>query len=124
MLPASTEVATPSIRQEFTLKLTPFDQRPYRKLIAARAETIRRVVEKLKPVMGLKNALDAGCGVGFFSKTLDECRLNVCGFDGRKENIIEARKRFPSLGFETADIQDSSILELGRFDFVLCCGLL
>ena len=124
MVSASAEVAAPSIRQEFTLKLTPFDQREYRKLIAARAETIRRVAEKLKPVMRLKNALDAGCGVGFFSKTLDECGLNVRGFDGRKENIVEARKRFPNLRFETADIQDSSILELGRFDFVLCCGLL
>ena len=124
MLPASAEVATPSIRQEFTLKVTPFDQRQYRKLIAARAETIRRVVVKLKAVMRLESALDAGCGVGFFSKTLEECGLNVCGFDGREENIVEARKRFPSLGFETADVQDRSILELGRFDFVLCCGLL
>jgi len=26
--------------------------------------------------------------------------------------------------FETADIQDPSILQLGRFDLVLCCGLL
>jgi FkbM family methyltransferase len=121
---ASAEAAAPRIRQEFTLNLTPFDQRPYRKLIAARAETIRRVAEKLKTEMRLKNALDAGCGVGFFSKTLDECGLNVCGFDGREKNIVEARKRYPDLGFETADIQDSSILELGRFDFVLCCGLL
>jgi FkbM family methyltransferase len=62
--------------------------------------------------------------VGFFSKTLEDCGLNVCGFDGREENIAEARKRFPHLPFETADIEERSILELGRFDFVLCCGLL
>jgi len=111
-------------RAEFTLKLTPFDQRYYRKLTAARAETIRRVVGKLKPAFQLASALDAGCGVGFFSKTLETCGLNVCGFDGREENIAEARKRFPHLPFETADVESLKIRELGRFDFVLCCGLL
>jgi len=114
----------PSDTTEFTIKLTPFDQREYRKLNAARAETIRRVAGKLKAVLALASALDAGCGVGFFSKTLEECGLNVCGFDGREENIVEARKRFPHLPFETADIEERNILELGRFDFVLCCGLL
>ena len=62
--------------------------------------------------------------MGFFSKTLEECGLNVCGFDGREENIVEARKRFPHLPFERADIEDRNIRDLGRFDFVLCCGLL
>jgi len=115
---------TRRLTAEFTIKLTPFDQRAYRKLIAARAETIRRVVGKLKPAMRLASALDAGCGVGFFSQTLAECGMGVCGFDGREENIVEARKRFPHLPFETADLQDRNILELGRFDFVLCCGLI
>jgi len=118
------EVAAPKHTAEFTVRLTPFDQRHYRKLIAARAETIRRVVAKLKPAFRLESGLDAGCGVGFFAKTLEECGLNVCGFDGREENIAEARKRFPNLPFETADVQDRNILELGRFDLVLCCGLL
>ncbi|MGB9464332.1 MAG: methyltransferase domain-containing protein, partial [Candidatus Acidiferrum sp.] len=122
--PVLAEVSAPNVTTEFTIKLTPFDQREYRKLISARAVTIRRVVEKLKRVFPLASALDAGCGVGFFSQTLDECGLNVCGFDGREANIVEARKRFPHLPFETANIQDSSIVELGRFDFVLCCGLL
>jgi len=124
MPPALADVSAPSLSTEFTIKLTAFDQREYRKLIAARADTIRRVVERLKAVLRLESALDAGCGVGFFSKTLEECGLNVCGFDGREENIAEARKRFPKLPFETADIEERSILELGRFDFVLCCGLL
>ena len=118
------EVSSSSRTTEFTLALTPFDQRQYRRLIATRAETIRRVVGKLMPVLGLTNALDAGCGVGFFSKTLEECGLDVCAFDGRAENVVEARKRFPSVPFETADIEDRNTLELGRFDFVLCCGLI
>ncbi|MGB6900678.1 MAG: FkbM family methyltransferase [Candidatus Acidiferrum sp.] len=122
--PAFAEVAEPRVHAEFTLKLTPFDQRQYRRLIAARAETIQRVVGRLKEAFALGSALDAGCGVGFFSKTLADCGLNVCGFDGRAENIAEARKRFPQVPFETADIEDAGIRELGRFDFVLCCGLL
>jgi FkbM family methyltransferase len=109
---------------EITIKLTPFDQREYRRLIEARGETIRRVVTKLKPALGLSNAVDAGCGVGFFSQTLEECELNACGFDGRMENVMEARKRFPQIPFEQADIENRTILELGRFDLVLCFGLL
>ena len=109
---------------EFHIKLTPFDQKAYRKLIEARSETIQNVVKKLKPALGLSNALDAGCGVGFFSQTLAECGLAVCGFDGRAENVAEARQRFPGIPFEQADVQDRSILQLGSFDLVLCFGLI
>lgn len=122
--PTFAEPAKPQISAEFTLKLTPFDQRHYRKLITARAETIRRVVDKLRNVFALESGVDAGCGVGFFTQTLADSGLSVCGFDGREENVGEARKRFPHLAFETADIEDAGIRALGKFDFVLCCGLL
>lgn len=109
---------------EITIKLTPFDQKEYRALITAREETLRRVVNKLKPALGLSNAVDVGCGVGFFSQTLAECGLQVCGFDARAENVSEARARFPGIPFEQADIEDRGISRLGQFDFVLCFGLL
>ncbi len=109
---------------EITIHLTPFDQKEYRQLIEARGETIRRVVTRLKLALELSNAVDAGCGVGFFSQTLLECGLNVCGFDGRAENVLEARRRFPQVPFERGDIEERGILQLGRFDFVLCFGLL
>src|SRR5260370_25003334 len=85
---------------EITLHLTPFDQKEYRQLIAARGETIRRVVTRLKPALELSNAVDAGCGVGFFSQTLLKCGLNVCGFTGRAENAMESRRRFPRVPFD------------------------
>jgi FkbM family methyltransferase len=109
---------------EVTINLTPFDQKEYRKLIEARGETLRHVVAKLKPALGLCNAVDAGCGVGFFSQTLADCGLNACGFDGRAENVAEARHRFPQIPFAEADVEDRAILELGCFDLVLCFGLL
>jgi FkbM family methyltransferase len=107
-----------------SLMLTAFDTRHYQDLIRTRAATIRRVVRALKPVLALHNALDAGCGVGFFAQTLTELGLETRGFDGRFENVIEARKRFPKIGFERGDIESPEIATLGTFDLVLCFGLL
>ena len=106
------------------IKLSPFDQLHYKKLIRAREETILNVVQCLAPILGLKSAVDAGAGSGFFSQTLLDCGLRVRGFDGRAENVNEARKRFPHIAFEQADLEDRSTLALGKFDLVLCFGLL
>jgi 2-polyprenyl-3-methyl-5-hydroxy-6-metoxy-1,4-benzoquinol methylase len=104
------EVQQARLTTEITIKLTPFDQREYRKLIEARGEMIRRVVTKLKPALGLSNALDAGCGVGSFSQILSECGLNVCGFDARAENVEEAQRRFPGIPFGLANVEDRGVL--------------
>jgi FkbM family methyltransferase len=118
------EVQPLRLTEEVTIHLTPFDQMQYRELIEARGETIKRVVTHLKPALELSSAVDAGCGVGFFSQTLAERGLNVCGFDGREANVMEARRRFPHIPFEQGDIEERAILHLGRFDLVLCFGLL
>ena len=107
-----------------SLNLTTFDTRYYLDLIRTRGATIRRVVRALKPALGLRNAVDAGCGVGFFAQTLTELGLETRGFDGRFENVIEARKRFPKMEFECGDIESAEIAALGTFDLVLCFGLL
>jgi FkbM family methyltransferase len=107
-----------------SLNLTAFDTRHYLDLIRARGATIRRVVRALKPSLGLRTAVDAGCGVGFFAQTLTELGLEARGFDGRFENVVEARKRFPKLAFERGDIESAEIAALGTFDLVLCFGLL
>jgi len=106
------------------ITLTEFDSRRYLRLISARGETIRAVVAELKLALGLATALDAGCGVGFFAQILRECGLNVGAFDGRMENVLEARKRFPEVRFEQGDIESPGILAFGEFDLTLCFGLL
>src|SRR5215470_12514731 len=125
-LVAPEERKVPAIQPatEIVMKLTPFDRRGYRELIEARKEAIQRILKRLKPTFGLSNAVDVGCGVGFFSQTLAECGLNVCGFDARAENVEEARRRFPGIPFEEANIENRQILQLGQFDLVLCFGLL
>lgn len=106
------------------LTITAFDRGAYLKLIEARGATISSVVRRLKPLLGLTTALDAGCGMGFFSQTLRQCGLSVGGFDARMENVLEARNRFPGIPFELGDVEDAKIAELGAFDLVLCFGLL
>lgn len=109
---------------EITIKLTPFDRKEYRALIEARDQTLRRIVKRLKPALGLSTAADAGCGLGFFTETLAECGLSARGFDARAENIEEARRRFPRIPFEQADVEAREISQLGQFDLALCFGLL
>jgi FkbM family methyltransferase len=114
----------PPASSEITLKITPFDKREYRRMIEAREATIRGVLRGVGPALGLRTAVDAGAGVGFFSRTLAECGLQVCGFDGREENVAEARRRYPQIPFAQGDLQERSILALGKFDLTLCFGLL
>lgn len=119
---SQTQAAQPAM--EITIKLTPFDRKEYRALIDARDATLRRIVKQLKPALGLSTAVDAGCGVGFFSQTLAECGLYTCGLDARAENVEEARRRFPGIPFEQANVEAREISQLGQFDLVLCFGLL
>jgi FkbM family methyltransferase len=122
---SSTSALRPyAVPSTVAISLTEFDQRRYVRLINARGETIRRVVALLKGALGVTTALDAGCGVGFFAQILQECGLSVGAFDGRMENILEARKRFPEIPFERGDIESPGILALGTFDLTLCFGLL
>jgi SAM-dependent methyltransferase len=123
-VPLVLEQDRPEKRSSTTITLTPFDRRHYQKLIEARGETIRRVVTQVKPALELANALDVGCGIGFFSQILYECGLYTRGFDGRMENVVEARKRFPRIAFAQGDIADPDIVRCGKFDLVLCFGLL
>jgi 2-polyprenyl-3-methyl-5-hydroxy-6-metoxy-1,4-benzoquinol methylase len=71
-----------------------------------------------------KTALDPGCGVGYFSRYLSGLGLKVAAFDGRSENVAEAKRRHPDIPFITCNIEDPSIQKMGSFDLILCVGLL
>ncbi len=90
----------------------------------SRTEFLDRLLPELKDNLELKTAIDTGCGIGVFSKYLSTLGLSVVGFDGRPENIEEARKRNPDISFYVHNIEDTKVLELGTFDVVLCFGLL
>jgi len=73
---------------------------------------------------GLRTALDAGCGVGYFAELLQQLGLRVTAFDARPENVEEARRRHPGIEFHVADAEELCPQEFGAFDLVLCFGLL
>jgi SAM-dependent methyltransferase len=101
-----------------------FDQSHYEALNAARAVTIKDILPDLKERLGLKTALDLGCGLGYYSDLLDQLDFEVLGVDGRAENVEEASRRYPDLKFQVADAQDPTFPNVGKFDLVFCFGLL
>ena len=52
----------------------------------------------------------------FLLRTLRECGLYVRAFDGRLENMVEAREEIPAhFSFGQADVEDQDIARLGTF---------
>lgn len=101
-----------------------FDLLLYQQLIVSRESFLRRVLPHLQRELSLRRALDAGCGIGFFSSLLGSLGFRVVAFDGRQDNVDEATRRYPGIDFRTADVEELVPPELGSFDLVLCFGLL
>ena len=93
-------------------------------LAEAKKDFLNRFLPELKKQIDLKTGLDAGCGFGYFSKYLKDIGLEVTAFDGRPENIAEARKRYPEVNFILHNVEDPTIQKLGYYDVILCLGLL
>jgi len=90
----------------------------------AEIKFLRRVIPAWQSALGLRTALDLGCGVGYFSAMLRDLGFQVVGADARQENIDEARSRHAGIDFRVADAEDPSLPALGVFDLVVCLGLL
>jgi SAM-dependent methyltransferase len=101
-----------------------FDQPHYDALNKAREDTIRRFLASPQDDIKLQTAVDVGCGLGHFSSFVANLGFKVLALDGRQENVIEARRRFPGIEFLVADAEDHETRSLGKFDLVLCLGLL
>jgi SAM-dependent methyltransferase len=85
---------------------------------------MRPVLAELQQKLQIRTVADVGCGVGYFSAFAREMGFDVSGFDGRAENLEEARRRNPAIDFQVADVEDPSLVQYGPYDLVLCPGLL
>jgi 2-polyprenyl-3-methyl-5-hydroxy-6-metoxy-1,4-benzoquinol methylase len=101
-----------------------FDQPIARDFVEARQAFLQKILPPMKAALDLRNAIDVGCGVGYFSEFLREMGFAVTAVDGRDENITEANLRHADINFQVRNVEDLRIRELGSFDLVLCFGLL
>jgi len=101
-----------------------FDRPMQSEIREAKIDFLRRVIPPWQAGMGMRTALDLGCGVGYYSSMLRDLGFQVVAVDGRAENIEEARTRYSDIDFRVADVEDPALAGLGSFDLVLCVGLL
>lgn len=101
-----------------------FDQQHYDPLNSSRGEVVSRLLAEIKMPLGLRTAVDVGCGLGHFSGLLQSIGFEITGVDGRQQNVEEAQRRNPNIRFLRFDAEDPSLRSLGRFDLVFCFGLL
>jgi len=73
---------------------------------------------------GLRNVLDVGCGVGFFSRYLASLGLEVMSLDARSENISVAQERHPDINFFIEDIENPKAKKLGSLISYFALALL
>jgi SAM-dependent methyltransferase len=96
-----------------------FDTREALELNAARLSHL----ESLGLPLAKKSVLDVGCGVGHLAQFFIKQKCRVVCVDGRQQNIDSLRARYPGLEAHVANVE-SDLSSFGRFDIVLCYGLL
>jgi SAM-dependent methyltransferase len=101
-----------------------FDEPASLRINRVRDQHMRQLVGELLTRGNVRTAADIGCGFGFFAGSLLDLGLEVTAVDGRAENVAEARRRHPSVHFETFNVEDPALSRLGIFDIVICFGLL
>jgi FkbM family methyltransferase len=107
------------------MKFSPFETQSAIELNEVRGTFLKSFLPELIQKANITTALDVGCGgLGFFSGLLKDLGLDVTAFDGRPENVAEARTLNPNIDFKVLDVEDTAISLLGHFDLVLCFGLL
>jgi FkbM family methyltransferase len=101
-----------------------FDNPEAIQIVEARQAAVRPLLTFLHKELGMRTAVDVGCGVGRFSSFLQHLDFEVVGIDGREVNVAEARRRQAGAEFHHGDVESQSVLRLGSFDLVFCMGLL
>jgi SAM-dependent methyltransferase len=103
---------------------TVFDREHYDRYNASRKDVLDMLLPRLINDLGIEDCIDVGCGVGAFTDYLRGFGLATVGLDGREGNVTEAARRFPETEFHVRDIAGEDLGGLGRYDLVLCLGLL
>jgi SAM-dependent methyltransferase len=101
-----------------------FDAKHYELLNSSRAAVVSKLLLETKGPLGLQTTVDVGCGLGYFSGLLMSLGFEVTSVDGRRENVEEAKRRYPGAKFRQCNAEDPGLKELGQFDLVFCFGLL
>lgn len=101
-----------------------FDLAVYGELNKARAAVVSQLLLGLRERTTLRTALDVACGAGYFSGLLSSLGFEVIGVDGRQENVEDCTQRYPAIRFERFNAEETALRSLGKFDLVLCFGLL
>jgi SAM-dependent methyltransferase len=101
-----------------------FDSEFTRQYTKTRQEFIARFLEAARRKIPLESVVDVGAGVGYFARFLRDLGFRVLAVDGREENVAEGRRRHPDIDFISHNVEAASFAEIGRFDLVLCVGLL
>lgn len=86
------------------------------------ADTLKRPFEELR-------VLDLGCGEGLYAIEFAQQGSNVIGVEGRPQHVAKADFCKRALGlqnvtFELGDVREVNCGTHGRFDVILCSGLL
>jgi SAM-dependent methyltransferase len=99
-----------------------FDNELYR---AATKSRLRNLFCHLDvPSLARKRVLELGCGTGELGQAFVEAGCHVVRVDARAEYIEELNRRFPGCPAHVVDVENWDPTSLGRFDVVLCFGLL
>lgn len=104
-------VESPQLRADGNLNLSTafnFDRLHATRLVEARQALLREILPAYVQEHGLRTALDAGCGVGYFSAFLRDMGFEVSAFDARLQNVEEAR-RHPRITFSIANMEDQCV---------------
>jgi len=101
-----------------------FDADHYARLNAARGPVVTDLLADLRGCMDLRNVIDVGCGLGYFSGLLHSIGFQVTAVDGRAENVEEASRRHKDIQIHQFNAEDTELIGLGTFDLCFCFGLL
>jgi 2-polyprenyl-3-methyl-5-hydroxy-6-metoxy-1,4-benzoquinol methylase len=97
-----------------------FDTASYADITVAR---LRHLESLGLPLRGC-SVLDLGAGVGHFTGFFRSQGCSVHCVDARPDNIARLRALYPDVTATVMDLEQADLAGLGKFDVVLCYGLL